>query len=87
MLWTFVGSVLVEETTRTLKPFGPRIDQHQFSPNNIVRSSRVKIMRITKLITRGRMPLSLTKFSQLFFKEMCGDQFEEFVTGYRDLMG
>ena len=29
--------------------------QHQFSPNNIGRSSRVKVMRITKLITKGRM--------------------------------
>ena len=32
-------------------PFGPKSDQHQFSPNNI-RSSRVKVMRITKLITK-----------------------------------
>ena len=29
--------------------------QHQFSPNNIGRSSRVKVMRITKLITKGGM--------------------------------
>ena len=31
-------------------PLGPKSDQHQFSPNNISRSSRVKVMRITKLI-------------------------------------
>ena len=34
---------------------GLKSDQHQFSPNNISRSSRVKVMRITKLITKGRM--------------------------------
>ena len=31
--------------------FGPKGDQYQFSPNNI-RSSRVKVMRITLLITK-----------------------------------
>ena len=36
-------------------PLGPKSDQHQFSPNNISRSSREKVMRITKLITTGRM--------------------------------
>ena len=35
-------------------PLGHKSDQHQFSPNNISRSSRVKVMRITKLITKGR---------------------------------
>ena len=38
-----------------VNPLGPTSDQHQFSPNNISRSSRVKVMRITKLITKGRM--------------------------------
>ena len=38
---------------RGINPFGPKSDQHQFSPNNISRSSRVKVLRITKLITRG----------------------------------
>ena len=33
-----------------LNPLGPKTDQHQFSPNNISRSSRVRIMRITKLM-------------------------------------
>ena len=31
-----------------LNPLGPKNDHHQFSPNNISRSSRVKVMRITK---------------------------------------
>ena len=34
-----------------LNPLGPTSDQHQFSPNNISRSSRVKVTRITRLIT------------------------------------
>ena len=34
-------------------PLGPKSDQHQFSPNNISRSSSVKVMRIAKLITKG----------------------------------
>ena len=38
-----------------LNPLGPKSDQHQFSPNNISRSSRVKVMRITKFITKVRM--------------------------------
>ena len=38
-----------------INPLGPKSDQHQFSPNIISRSSRVKVMRITKLITKGRM--------------------------------
>ena len=29
------------------KPFRSKSDQHQFSPNNISRSTRVKVMRIT----------------------------------------
>ena len=40
-------------STNKYKLLGPKSDQHQFSPNNIGRSSRVKVMRITKLITKG----------------------------------
>ena len=42
-----------------LNLLGPKNDQHQFSPNNISRSLRVKVMRITKLITKGRNALIL----------------------------
>ena len=38
-----------------INPLGQKSDQHQFSPNNIGRSSRVKVMRITNLIIEGRM--------------------------------
>ena len=34
-------------------PFGPKSDQHLFSPNNISRSSRVKVTRITEFIIKG----------------------------------
>ena len=47
--------LVAQATQQCLNPLGPKSDQHQFSPNNISRSSRVKVMRITKLITKGRM--------------------------------
>ena len=40
---------------RQVNLLGPKRDQHQFSPNNISRSSREKVMRITKLIIKGRL--------------------------------
>ena len=70
-----------------LNPLGPKSDQHQFSPNNISRSSRVKVMRITKLITKGRRLWSFIKFSQLFLKEMYRDQCGEFVCASGGLKG
>ena len=36
-------------------------------------------MRINQMITQEKMPPSFIKFAQLFFKEMYGDQFGEFV--------
>ena len=44
-------------------------------------------MRITKLITIGKMLRSQTKFSQLFLKEMYGGQSGEFVCGSWGLKG
>ena len=38
-----------------LNPLAPKSDQHQFSSDNISRSSRVKVMRITKLISKERI--------------------------------
>ena len=37
-----------------ITPLGPKSDQHQYPPNNVSTSSRVNVMRITKLITKGR---------------------------------
>ena len=34
-------------TTESINPLGPKSVQHQFSPNNISRSTRIKVMRIT----------------------------------------
>ena len=42
-------------------------------------------MRINKMITH--LIKSIIKFSQLFLKEMYGDQFGEFVYGYWGLKG
>ena len=50
-----------------LKPLNPTIEQHQFSPN-ISRSSRVQVMRNTKLITKGEMFCSYIKFPQLILQ-------------------
>ena len=33
----------------------PKSDQHQFSPNNIHTRSREQVMRISKMITKGKM--------------------------------
>ena len=70
-----------------INPFRPKSHQHQFSVDNISRSSRVKVMRITKLITKGRTLWSHTKLSQLLLKEMYGDQSGEFVCGSWGLRG
>ena len=51
-----------------LKPLNPKIDQHLFSHNNISRSSRVQVMRIAKLITKGEMFCSYIKFPQLILQ-------------------
>ena len=40
-----------------VNPLGPKRDEHQFSPTNISRSWRVKIMRITKLMTKREIAL------------------------------
>ena len=65
----------------------PKSDQLQYSPNNISRSSRGKVMKISKLITKGRTLWSYTKFSQLFLKEMYVDLCGEFVCGSWALKG
>ena len=39
-------------------PVGPKSDQHQFSPNNISRSSREKAMRINQLLRENALILN-----------------------------
>ena len=43
-------------------------DQHKISPNVIHTFSRDKVMRINKMINKGKMPWSFIKFSQLILK-------------------
>ena len=50
-------------------PLSANSDQKQFSPNNIHTLSRDKVMRINKMISKGKMPWSFIKFSQLILKE------------------
>ena len=51
-----------------VNPLGPKRVQHQFSPNNISRSTRVKVMRITKLMTKGRITLILKQILSTILK-------------------
>ena len=44
---------------------------------------REMVMRVNKMITKEKMLWSVIKF----FKEMYGDQFVEFVSGYPGLKG
>ena len=39
------------------------------------------------MITKGKMPWSFIKFSQVILKKIYGDQFGEFVCGYWGLKG
>ena len=61
---------------------------HQFSPNNIHRLSRVKSMRINKMITKKKSLIFYQILStHEFCKEMYRDQSGEFVCGYWGLKG
>ena len=46
-------------------PLSAKSDKHQFSPNDINMQSREEVMRIDKMITKGKMLWSFFKFSQL----------------------
>ena len=51
-----------------VNPLGPKRGQHQFSPTNISRSSRVQVMRITKLITKREIALILNQILSTILK-------------------
>ena len=40
---------------QTINPLSPKRDKHQFSPNNNNTQSREKVVRISKMITKGKM--------------------------------
>ena len=51
--------ILFEQTINIIKRFAfspGNSDQQQFSPNNIYTLSTDKVMRINKMITKGKMP-------------------------------
>ena len=56
-----------------LKPLNPMIDQHQFSPNNISRSSRVQVIRNTNLITKERNALVIYQVPSTHSSRQCKD--------------
>ena len=70
-----------------INPLRPSSVQNQFSPSDIHRLSRAKTTRIIKMISKRRIFDLLTNSLNSFFKEMYGDQLEEFVCGYWDLKG
>ena len=51
-----------------INPLGPKRDQHQFSPTNISWSSTVKVMRITKLITKREIAVILNQILSTILK-------------------
>ena len=83
-LWTPLS---LHADGRELNPLSPNSAQNQFSPNNIHRLSWAKSMRVNKMITKRKIFDLLPNSLSLFFKEMYGDQFGEFVWGYWDLKG
>ena len=68
-------------------PLSPNGDQYQFSPNNIHTSSREKVMRINKMITKKKCLDLLTNSLNTVFKKMYRNRFGEFVCGYWGIKG
>ena len=62
-----------------LKPLGPNGDHHQFSPNDIDTSSKEKVMRINKMITKRKCLDLLSNSLNTFFKKMYRDQFGKLI--------
>ena len=81
------GSQRLFEFGGAFNPLCPNSVQNQFSPDNNHRLSRAKSTRIDKMILKRKILDFLSNSSNSFFKEMYGDQFGEFVSGYRGLKG
>ena len=81
------GSQRLFEFGDVFNPLCPNSVQNQFSPNNNNRLSRAKSTRIDKMILQRKILDFLSNSSNSFFKEMYGDQFAEFVSGYQGLKG
>ena len=70
-----------------LYPLSPNSDQDQISPNNIHTLSRDKLWELIKWSPKRKCLDLFSNSLNSFFKEMCRDQFGEFVCGYLGLKG
>ena len=70
-----------------INPLCPSSVQNQFSPNDNHTLSRAKSTRIDKMILKRKIFDLLSNSLNSFLKEMYGDQFGEFVSGYWGLKG
>ena len=52
---SFCATPKIVPDRASVNPLGPKSVQHQFSPNNISRTTRLKVLRITKLMTKARI--------------------------------
>ena len=78
---------LIRGNAFSFNPLCPNGVQNQFSPTDNHRLSRAKSTRIDKMILNRKIFDLLSNSLNSFFKEMYGDQFGEFVSGYRGLKG
>ena len=49
-----IPTILKEGSMTLFNPQSPRKDQRQFSPNDIHTSSKEKVTRINKIVTKGK---------------------------------
>ena len=68
-------------------PLSSNSDQDQFSANNIDTLSTDKLWELIKGSPERKCLDLLSNSLNSFFKEMYGDQFGEFVSGYWGLKG
>ena len=68
-VWNLITKLLNHQLFSVSRFFSTALtlksDQHKFCPDNANRQSREKIMRINKMITKGKILWSFIKFSQL----------------------
>ena len=49
------GSIFQVFENRPFNPLSPKSDQHQISPHNINTKSKDQVMRMNKMITKGKL--------------------------------
>ena len=85
--WGFCIIIIQPLPEGIINPLIPSGDQDQFSPNNIQTLSKVKLGELMKWSPKRKCLNLLSDSLNYFLKEMYGDQFGEFVCGYRGLNG